>query len=505
MRLYREGNPLRVYIDAPYTEIVSLSSYITSQYYEEPEYPRDDELRTFIFTDDESGKSYFPSGLIDIVVGVATRLGLQVDIDYEDDVVEKVPVIVPEDYLDGITLRDYQVEGIEAALYHQQGLLQLSTGAGKTEMMSGVVRYLLENEEGHIMLCVPTINLLYQTRDRLEARGIPPETICVYGDGNDIDPDKRVVVATVATAFLRLKEDPIFIDWYQNLLCLIMDECHHSAARTWFTVIEALHPKYNLGFSAEPFYNTKRYLVRDLVLRGVLGSIIFRVPMSYLIDRGHLSKPYLLAIETNYQGDIFTLNDWYIVNKQGIVTNKLRNDLIVESAVKLIDLGKDPLVLVSQIAHGVTLSKGLARKGYRVAMLQGRGKVTIYDGDSIDRYIDKEGDIKDKFMKGEVHAILGTSVMDEGVDMPVISSVILAGGGASVLKLVQRIGRGLRPSKEDNMTIILDFKDQFNVVTRSHFRRREKALIERGILSYHIKSPDEIPGLVEYFRSMQSE
>ena len=78
MRLYKEDNPLRVYIDAPHTEVVGLITLITSKFYKETDYSKEDDLRSFIFIG-EQGRPYFPAGLIHIIVSIAASAGIRGD------------------------------------------------------------------------------------------------------------------------------------------------------------------------------------------------------------------------------------------------------------------------------------------------------------------------------------------------------------------------------------------------------------------------------------------
>jgi superfamily II DNA or RNA helicase len=76
---------------------------------------------------------------------------------------------------------------------------------------------------------------------------------------------------------------------------------------------------------------------------------------------------------------------------------------------------------------------------------------------------------------GEIDAIIGSKILDVGVDVPSIDLVILAGGGKAEVELRQRIGRGLRAKKVGgNVCFVADFTDDWNKHTYSHaFTRRQ--------------------------------
>jgi superfamily II DNA or RNA helicase len=72
---------------------------------------------------------------------------------------------------------------------------------------------------------------------------------------------------------------------------------------------------------------------------------------------------------------------------------------------------------------------------------------------------------------GEIDVLIGTTIVDVGVDVPSIGMVILAGGGKAEIQLRQRIGRGLRAKKNGpNVTFIVDFTDDAQLDLRDHAR-----------------------------------
>lgn len=497
-----ETHPLRMYIEDSVERVQALSTLLYQKFYYENQYAQEndnEEVDSLIF--EEDGKYYFPSGIVSIVKDSAEKLGYNVEVIYCDSINKlSSDISVSDDLVDGITLRDYQLEAIKMSLIYKRGIVQSPTGSGKSNMMIGIGKYLLEKDTCNILMCVPSTYLLHQTYDNAIAGGIPEDNLCKYGDGNNIDTSKRVVIATIQTLYQRVKSSSIEEDlqtWFDGMKCLILDEVQHIGSMSWYYVADKLQPEYLLGFSAEPFYGDREHQIRDLISRGTLGPILYRVSMKDLIDRGYLSKPYVVAMKSSYRGNMLTLINWHSVNKTGIVTNKLRNNLIIEIANTLINLGKNPLILVQQIAHGSMLALELSKNCKRVAFMTGGSTVTYYlDGRELETVKDSDGDAKKQFLNGNIDALVGTSVLDEGVDLPALSSVILAGGGRSKLKLLQRIGRGLRRKEGDNTTVIIDFQDGFNIVTKKHFKERKLSYDNSRIPVYFADTVDTMKNIV---------
>lgn len=82
-------------------------------------------------------------------------------------------------------------------------------------------------------------------------------------------------------------------------------------------------------------------------------------------------------------------------------------------------------------------------------------------------------EILEKYKKGEIPVLVST-LLKEGVDIPEISAIILAGGGKSDVMTIQTIGRALRP-KPGGEAVIVDVRDT-DPLLFTHFIERQKAL-----------------------------
>lgn len=502
MRLYSTiEHPLRIYLEEEVqNEISRLILSLDNKYAstKESQYHHDeDDIDSLIMYDEFLNKHYIVHGLLNIILKESISIGISCN--------NEVPILdltmeypeIDKCLLEGIELRGYQLEGISSSLAHKRGIIQVHTGGGKTEMMIGVSRYLLDNSDKNILICVPTTNLLYQTHARMMKRGINDNDVSLLGDGNKIDTSRRIIIATVQSAYQRLDTSDEYMEWLSNVNCLMMDEAHHSKCRTWSTLIDRVAPEYLLGFSAEPFHRDKDHMISDLILRGLLGPVIHRVTMDYLVAHGYLSKPYVIALDTKYSGNMYNVIDWTTVNKSCIVKNKLRNEDIKKVASMLIEESKNPLILVQQIAHGQELAIMISKLGYRVYMMTGGRKVSVYlDGTNIENYTDNDNLVIKDFDSGKIDALIGTSTLDEGVDIPSLSAVILAGGGKGRLKNIQRVGRAMRQKVGLNCTFIIDFRDRFNVVTQSHFKKRKALYDEMSMTVYYLESSSALKDLM---------
>jgi len=363
-----------------------------------------------------------------------------------------------------IELRPYQEMAVQKALEHKRGILEMATGSGKTL----VAAYLIHHLNLPTIFFVHTRELLYQTKDYFEKQlGIP---IGQIGDGKiTIAP---ITVATIQTIVRALGGKYIYFDeedqddtthighkkeeiihLVQNSPVIFFDECHHLPADTCYTV--AMHTQaayYRYGLSATPYRADRQ----DMLIESALGPKITRINASFLIDQKHLVPPSVLFLNT---GSIKNLEskDYSHVYQHFIVQNGQRNKSIAEYALAYANKGITVLILVQQIKHGEELIKLI------------KGAEFIQGNDSTARRNKILKDFKDK----KLRILVATTLADEGLDVPTLGAVILAGGGKSETRALQRVGRALRPYEEKTEAVIIDFLDNAPFLKDHSMKRLE--------------------------------
>jgi superfamily II DNA or RNA helicase len=83
---------------------------------------------------------------------------------------------------------------------------------------------------------------------------------------------------------------------------------------------------------------------------------------------------------------------------------------------------------------------------------------------------------------GELAVIVGTQLLDEGVDLPRLSRVVLAWPAKAEGRIVQRIGRALRVHEGKAEPLAIDIVDEHVGVLRSQARAR-RGVFERSFLA----------------------
>lgn len=252
----------------------------------------------------------------------------------------------------------------------------------------------------------------------------------------------------------------------------LVHNCHHWRADQCTEVTNALEKAYyRIGCSATPFRDQDD----DMAIQSCFGKVTTNVKASELITSGHLVKPTIYMVHFKPKQVIGTT--WQSIYKECVVESKEYNKIVASMAQSYIDAGRLALILVQQIAHGELLNSLIP------------GSLFI-QGDSPKK--ERLGALK-KLQNRYIKCIITSPLFDEGVNIRALNTLILAGGGKSRTRALQRIGRILRrfdgvPKKTD--AIAIDFFIHADYL-RDHAKERVKIYgTEPEFEVIHI--PDEI-------------
>lgn len=250
--------------------------------------------------------------------------------------------------------------------------------------------------------------------------------------------------------------------------------CHRAPARSWRMVASYLDNPLRVGLSGTPFRGRGRDQAEDLMLRGLCGDLVYEMPVALLKELGHIADPVIYSVPI-YSPRIDKMKVWTTVYQKGIVENDSRNRFAVEAVSRLLrDDTSKVLLLVSQIDHGQRVLQMLDANGIEAWMLKGAGEFYRMVNHVIESFNDspEDSEVLKQFSAGEFRVLIATQVLDEGVDLPEVDSLILLGGGKSHIKTIQRIGRVLRPKPGTNKAYVVDFMDkQHPWLTRHSYSR----------------------------------
>lgn len=353
-----------------------------------------------------------------------------------------------------IHLRDYQIDGFNAFFEGQNPfgakfrmIESIATGGGKTILAAKAIATI----NLPTIFFVHTKDLLIQTK-RVLIDLFGEQYVGSAGGGedaykNDKGEYKQIIVAMIQAFYYHGKKAGYDIKpQYKELLVrskfMVADECHHSSSDSWFWIAQECEAPYRLGLTATPWRNDGR----DLLLQAATGPVCHKISSRDLVEMGFLSKPNIKMYNIHTRLDPrFKESTWHNTYKAGIVFNEHRNAVIASAAVKNMVENKSVLIIINMKIHGVLLwniiNQMIAQKKQ--------------NGEQIDEtcaamFMNSEFDIDSRrtclnlFRTGQLRCLIGTSIYDEGIDLPSVNTVIMAAGGKSDTKVIQRLGRSLR-------------------------------------------------------------
>lgn len=348
------------------------------------------------------------------------------EIIYEDNRRELEPV----EFTFKGKLRDYQEEALESFSNCSQGVLEAGTGAGKTVVALAIIA----QRKQPTLVIVHTKELLLQWVDRIQQfMGIDAGQV---GNGKfKIEP---LTVATIQTARNRMDK---LIPQFGHI---IVDECHRAPASTFQEVVTSFDAKYLTGLSATPY----RADGLDRIIGLTLGKVVHRVDPDRLRDNGSILKPEVITKETTFTftGDPSTE---YSLMMTALAEDRPRNELIASCVADELDKNPGTLLLVAdRTAHLAALAEILAEMGIDVAVLTGKTPST-----------ERESIVED-LNAGKIKILASTaSLIGEGFDCQGLSTLFLCSPIKSKGRLVQIIGRILRPA-DGKRPRLYDFIDE---------------------------------------------
>ena len=208
---------------------------------------------------------------------------------------------------------------------------------------------------------------------------------------------------------------------------------------------------------------------------GACGPIIMKVPGKELIKKDQLARPKLIIMD-NKANELMpeeTIDyNWHNVRKIRLQSNT-RTTLIAKSAIVFAKHGYKVIILMNVLNWGREILKKIYDLGY------GDLARTCFGGQTYEKCNRKTGKIEKEwnstlqlFDKEKIKIIVGSSAIQEGIDLSRVDVCILAQGGKADRTCLQSVGRCLRRSKTGKFAYIIDFNDKEDKMLSRQFRER---------------------------------
>ena len=340
-----------------------------------------------------------------------------------------------------IMLRDYQIEICEkvneAFGKHRSVMMQMPTGTGKTVVLASLVKqYLNRDADCAVLIVAHRIELIEQTGAFLSHFGID---YGVIAGGKWPAVFKRVMVASVQTLSKNLD-----IDLAPSLV--VIDEAHHTLAKTYQMLWTAWPEAKFLGLTATP------YRMSGDGFTDLFEVLVDSWSVKQFIADGWLSPYdyYSIRPDSEEQQEIDSLK------KRGadgdFQMKELREKLDVRPSIERLfesferfAFDKKGIIYAIDIAHAEHIAEY-----YR---LQGVNAVAISSKTPAKERAEVIRTFKDE---NSIQILVSVDLFSEGFDCPDVEFIQMARPTLSLAKYLQMVGRGLRPCKGKQCCTIID-------------------------------------------------
>lgn len=337
-------------------------------------------------------------------------------------------------------LRYYQKDASGSFMDSGRGIIVMPTGTGKTMTLAKMIWEL----GVPTLIITPSKAITDMMMDTMKG---------LFGKGKVTKlTTKSVKINKINIVNIQalIKIDPKVM---KGIDAVFIDEFHHSAADT-YREVNLKHLKdcyFRMGLTATNFRNDGS----DIALESVLSEVLYEYEIKRAIEDGFLVKPEFFIMDNEVGPQEKTYQKDYTAN---IVENDNRNEIIADLAQELEEQGHSTIILVQRVEHGERLRD----------LIPGAKFIHGTEKDLIRQKTMEE------FRKGKLKTIIGTSVIGEGVDLPIGDALIMAGGGKARSAIMQNIGRVLRIFAGKTKALVFDFQDRGSKWLESHSDQRQE-------------------------------
>lgn len=385
---------------------------------------------------------------------------------------------------ESLPLRPYQRDAIDAVYRaidngRTRPAVLLPTGSGKTVIFSHLGAE--QHARGKRTLVVAHTNeLIKQAADKMRAVA-PSLNVGIVKAERDEHENADVIIASVQTLAVEKRRKAI-----TGVGLVVVDECHHAAARTYREVLDHFG-----SFNGLPTVGFTATLHRqDGGLAEVWDEVVYKRDILEMIADRHLVNVRgkavrvagldLDAVKTRH-GD---LQDGQLAQ----ALDESNAAAVVADAYKEFASDRQGVVFVPTIATAKTMAEVMTARGIRTAAVWG------------DMPKDERAAVLKAYADGEIQVLTNAMVLTEGWDAPWASCAVIARPTKSPGLYVQMVGRVLRPwpGKQDALVLdVMGASTRHKLATLADLTERDLTVDDEESLAAAAldDDPDALPGL----------
>lgn len=344
--------------------------------------------------------------------------------------------------------RPYQLEAERLLLdAMERGPVAVSIGTG---LGKSLIALRLAKAIGlKSVIMAPSVSIAGQLYDDF-ALAFGRKRVGMYGDGKK-EHNKLITIA-VAQSLTRIEPgSPAWLSLSQADL-FVADESHMTPASTLQKVCFGLMAKASRRVFLSATQLRSDGL--DIVLKGIIGEIVFEMTVREGVDQGWLSKPHFTMVQVES-------NDPYVSRDVNRMTRRhlFYNPNVLRAAADLVNrsvraTNKRVLVLIEEIEQFTRLRPLLqADSRFAHGTLNDDNKKVLPE---VYWKSDPKALVK-AFDAGEFPVLVGTSCISTGTDIKSAGVIVRLKGGMSEVEVRQDVGRGTRRTADKHDCQVFDF------------------------------------------------
>jgi len=417
---------------------------------------------------EEDGQFYIRPGSIPYLSG----FNIEVDNQIQYPKPKKMGWKNPPKY----TLYPYQEESWTKLLEEKHGNVSLCTGAGKSLIIIKLCRELGLNT----CVVVPSKSIFEELIEKFEHH-FGKSNIGALGAGKR-RLDKKITIA-IADSLVNLEEGTGEYEFFSKLDVFLADESHTLPSETLEAVCHGVlsNIPYRFFFSGTQLRNDGS----TPLLQSIIGKTVCELSTAEAIQGKYICPHDFRIVSIESSNPSFESSDALAMKRAHFLDNKNIASFSAKLANAMANQGKGTLILVEELSQ-ISMLVPMLNVPFAIAHSEKRKERLEYLG--IDKVNNSES--VEKFNKGEVKILIGTSCIATGTNIYPCHNVIGWIGGSSPIKTKQgTVGRSVRfghsnpwASKcvpKDKATIY-DFDIEGNFVMTRHLEARMECYRESG-------------------------
>ncbi len=344
--------------------------------------------------------------------------------------------------------KEYQSKVIQEAVNQYENgkdkiLIEMATGLGKTYTVALLIKELIQknNQRPRVLFVAHQVEILLQSVTAFKnVFGVGAYSFSACFDGS-YPEETDFVFASFDTLYGQLEKLK-----QETFDFIIVDEAHHTPARTYSEVIKNFYPKLLIGLTATPYRSDEKNVIDFF---GGAGGHIGKYDLAWALKHELLAYPkYLVLLDDLDQSKIDQLNS-------GLSISDLDKRLFLhkkdEEVVKIIET----TVSQKSIEHikGIVFCRNIRHLKHLLGFFE-MGTATCVHSKMCGQ--ERRENIRN-FREGDYKYILVCDLFNEGIDIPETNLLVFMRYTGSRTIWLQQLGRGLRKTPNKEYVYVLDF------------------------------------------------